>query len=371
MRIVFLTGIWPPDVGGPATHGPDFARFLRDRGHAVRVVTMGDSEPTERPVPVESVARGRPFVVRYPLVAATGFRLARRADVVYATATYAAAAAAAIAPAARRQARLATRPTSARGATASSPARSRSSSGRRARRSRRCKRLRDRSLGRAGAIVVPSRVPRRRRGRLGPRPRAGRGARQPGAAAARRRSPSRSGPARFVFVGRLTEQKALPVAARRRCARVAGGEADRSSATAPERGRSSSACRELGLDDARTVPRLAAARRGAPLPRRRAARPCSRAPGRTCRMPRSRRSRSARPSSRRRSAACPRSCTTTRTGCSCRRTTPLRSPRRFARVLDDDELRDRLAAGAQPSVAAIGREPIYTRLEAILAEAAR
>ena len=41
------------------------------------------------------------------------------------------------------------------------------------------------------------------------------------------------------------------------------------------------------------------------------------------------------------------------------------------RVLDDGELRDRLAAGAQPSVAAIGRESIYTRLEAILAEAAR
>src|SRR3979490_1187870 len=91
MRIVFLTGIWPPDVGGPATHGPDFATFLRDRGHDVRVVTMGDHEPTQRPVPVESIARGRPFVVRYPQVAATGFRLARRADVVYATATYAAA----------------------------------------------------------------------------------------------------------------------------------------------------------------------------------------------------------------------------------------------------------------------------------------
>ena len=27
MRVVFLTGIWPPDVGGPATHGPDFAAF--------------------------------------------------------------------------------------------------------------------------------------------------------------------------------------------------------------------------------------------------------------------------------------------------------------------------------------------------------
>src|SRR6266487_4149836 len=92
MRIVFLTGIWPPDVGGPATHGPDFARFLRDRGHDVRVVTMTDSEPSDRPVPVQAVTRGRPFVVRYPQVALAGLRLARSSDLVYATSTYAAAA---------------------------------------------------------------------------------------------------------------------------------------------------------------------------------------------------------------------------------------------------------------------------------------
>ena len=40
------------------------------------------------------------------------------------------------------------------------------------------------------------------------------------------------------------------------------------------------------------------------------------------------------------------------------------------RVLEDDALRERLAAGARPSVAAIGRDAIYSRLEAILAEAA-
>src|SRR5262249_20851565 len=96
MRVVFLTGIWPPDIGGPATHGPDFAAFLRDRGHSVHVVTMGDGEATERPVPVETVSRSRPFVSRYTAVAAKGFRLARDADVVYATATYAAAAVAAV-----------------------------------------------------------------------------------------------------------------------------------------------------------------------------------------------------------------------------------------------------------------------------------
>src|SRR5581483_5380328 len=86
MRCVFLTGIWPPDVGGPATHGPDFARCLRDRGHVVDVVTMADSEPAERPVAVHAVARGRPFVVRYPEIAVVGARLARGADVIYATA---------------------------------------------------------------------------------------------------------------------------------------------------------------------------------------------------------------------------------------------------------------------------------------------
>ena len=97
MRIAFLTGIWPPDVGGPATHGPDFARFLVARGHSVRVVTMGDGEPAERPCEVEVVSRRLPFPLRYGQVALRGARAARAADVVYATATYAAAAAAATA----------------------------------------------------------------------------------------------------------------------------------------------------------------------------------------------------------------------------------------------------------------------------------
>jgi glycosyltransferase involved in cell wall biosynthesis len=92
MRIAFLTGIWPPDVGGPATHGPDFSRFLVARGHEVHVVTMGDGEPSERPCEVEVVSRRLPFPLRYGQVALRGARAARRADVLYASATYAAAA---------------------------------------------------------------------------------------------------------------------------------------------------------------------------------------------------------------------------------------------------------------------------------------
>jgi glycosyltransferase involved in cell wall biosynthesis len=91
MRIVFLTGIWPPDVGGPATHGPELSRFLVDRGHDVVVITMGDGAPTVTPCEVVVISRSSRFPVRYGRVAATSARRARAADVIYATATYAAA----------------------------------------------------------------------------------------------------------------------------------------------------------------------------------------------------------------------------------------------------------------------------------------
>lgn len=95
MRILFLSGIWPPDVGGPATHGPDFSRFLVEAGHGVRVLTMADGEVSERPCPVETVSRSLPFPLRYGRLTALAALRGRRATVIYATATYAAAALAA------------------------------------------------------------------------------------------------------------------------------------------------------------------------------------------------------------------------------------------------------------------------------------
>ena len=94
MRVVLLPGIWPPDVGGPATHGPELARHLVGRGHHVHVVTMASAPVTERPCLVETISREQPFPVRYGRLTAATARAARAADVVYASATYAAAAAA-------------------------------------------------------------------------------------------------------------------------------------------------------------------------------------------------------------------------------------------------------------------------------------
>jgi len=212
MRIVFLTGIWPPDVGGPATHGPDFARFLRDRGHKVHVVTMGDAEPTERPVPVESVSRGRPFVVRYPLVAVRAMQLARRADVVYATATYAAAAAAAAAACRPLVAKLVSDPAYERArryglvrGTLESFQADRSPA------VRALKTMRTNSLRRARRIVVPSRYLAGFAARWGLNEERIEVLSNP-APPPTEVDPAPLDGATFVFVGRLTEQKALPVA---------------------------------------------------------------------------------------------------------------------------------------------------------------
>ena len=200
---------------------------------------------------------------------------------------------------------------------------------------------------------MPSRYLAAIAAQLGPRPRPHRGARQPGAAAGRRRAGSararhlrlrrppdarrrRSGRARgdrrgrgakLVLVGDGAERRALEAIV---AARQLGGSSSRSRALCR-------ATRCLRISPGR-VPQS------------------SRAPGRTCRTPPSRRSPSARPWSRPPSAASRRSCTTARTACSYRRTIPRPSQARCARILDDDALRARLAAAAKPSVAAIGRD---------------
>ena len=59
MKVLVVSGIWPPDVGGPASHAPEVAAFLRARGHEVEVVITADAEPARRGVPGALGARAR------------------------------------------------------------------------------------------------------------------------------------------------------------------------------------------------------------------------------------------------------------------------------------------------------------------------
>ena len=85
VRVLIVSGIWPPDVGGPATHAPEVAEFLRARGHDVEVLTTAAAEPAPRPYPVHWVPRRLPAAGRYARGALLAARAARRADVVYST----------------------------------------------------------------------------------------------------------------------------------------------------------------------------------------------------------------------------------------------------------------------------------------------
>jgi glycosyltransferase involved in cell wall biosynthesis len=83
VRVVVVSGIWPPDPGGPASHAPALADFLAERGHAVEVVTTADVAPEARSYPVTWAARRSPL--RHVRSALLVRAAARHADVIYAT----------------------------------------------------------------------------------------------------------------------------------------------------------------------------------------------------------------------------------------------------------------------------------------------
>ncbi len=53
MKVLIVSGIWPPDVGGPASHAPEVAAFLREHGHEPHVLVTADARPAEEDYPVD------------------------------------------------------------------------------------------------------------------------------------------------------------------------------------------------------------------------------------------------------------------------------------------------------------------------------
>lgn len=87
MRILIVTGIFPPDTGGPASYVPRISAALVERGHTVDVVTLSDQldhpDAATYVFPVHRIARAMARPLRLARTVATIVRLARRADVVF------------------------------------------------------------------------------------------------------------------------------------------------------------------------------------------------------------------------------------------------------------------------------------------------
>ena len=375
MNVLVVSGIWPPDVGGPASHAPELAAFLRSRGHGVEVVTTADVAPESPDFPIHAVLRSTPVGLRHARVAALVARRARSADVVYATSMISRAGLGStlarrplvlklVADAAYERAKR-------QGLFAGSLAEFQEARGRRIAALRLA---RDLALRRASHVVCPSAFLRELSldwglaaekvtvvpNAIPPLPAL--------RAAAEVRGELDLAPPLLAFAGRINAQKALDVAAR-------GAGAGRRADPGARRRRPRAGTARGAGDGAR-------ARRPRPLPRRphphRGARavsprptpPCSPPPGRTFRTRSSRRSRWGRRCSEPRSAAWPRSFATARTGCSCRRAIRAPSQKRCGGISRTSSCASGCARRPPTRWPHLRPERVYGELERILLRAA-
>lgn len=89
MKILIVTGIFPPDIGGPATYVPEIAKALQQRGHQVTVVTSAEPEHLnfddgQHPFPVHRVNRRTNLLIRSFQIIKTIFHHIKKADLVFA-----------------------------------------------------------------------------------------------------------------------------------------------------------------------------------------------------------------------------------------------------------------------------------------------
>ena len=85
-RILLVSGIYPPDVGGPATYVPKLARHLVDNGHQVSVLTLTDnkkSNPRTGEWRLSLVSRKIPLPIRILWVATRIAWLGRDVDMIF------------------------------------------------------------------------------------------------------------------------------------------------------------------------------------------------------------------------------------------------------------------------------------------------
>ncbi len=96
-RILIITGIYPPEIGGPASYVPRAAAALDSEGFSVQILTLSDQRPPPLgpTIPVHAILRSRWRPFRGLSLCVTATRLARQSDVIVACGLFGVAAVAA------------------------------------------------------------------------------------------------------------------------------------------------------------------------------------------------------------------------------------------------------------------------------------
>ena len=90
LDVLIVTGIFPPDIGGPATYVPALGAALVKRGHRVSVVTLSDSPDDDGAYPfsVSRIRRALFKLFRVPLTVAAIIRMGWDADLLFVNGLY-------------------------------------------------------------------------------------------------------------------------------------------------------------------------------------------------------------------------------------------------------------------------------------------
>jgi len=90
VKILLISGIYPPDDGGPAKFVPQFANYLISQGHKVKVITLTDSKRSKKefPYPVRFINRSLAKPLRMILTTKYIFLSSIRSDLIFANGLY-------------------------------------------------------------------------------------------------------------------------------------------------------------------------------------------------------------------------------------------------------------------------------------------
>ena len=90
MKILLVSGIYPPDIGGPANFIPKLAEYLLASGHTPTVVTLGSQNTFELldGYKVIRIKRNLPKIIRIPLVFLVLFFEALKSDRLFSNGLY-------------------------------------------------------------------------------------------------------------------------------------------------------------------------------------------------------------------------------------------------------------------------------------------
>lgn len=85
VKILITTGIYPPDIGGPATFTEAFTRWLESHGHIWRVITLWDRKKFEANLTNLFFPRSRIRILRFISVSRSVFKQLTNSDFLLAT----------------------------------------------------------------------------------------------------------------------------------------------------------------------------------------------------------------------------------------------------------------------------------------------